>query len=532
MGIKIKNLQTGEFEKFNIPALKGEKGEPGEIEPSEKVDYIGKQHSKLRDTMNANVDYIIKTAIGEFNYLDYEGQHITATNSIEGHAKSAILKGQTLVNLINNGSERKEITYSSGTKAAYQINKDMLVANKTYLLLFTVTDFSGDAFHVSFNNSDEYGVTGLTDIGNGLFKAKVNFSDLTSVTDTLIIFKITGVALGGYAEKVMLIPYQEEMENWDIPYFEGMQSVKTPVLTATGKNLFNMNNCYASPYNYRQNWGELEQLSSYEYKLTPKQTGNDYGMSIGQNVSLKKGVAYTVSFEYGDNNVSRFNYFNAHYTDGDDSTIISWSEGLPKTFTFTPTRDIDYVWFCMVWGTKEIVIVKNIQIEQGSQATPFEPHKSNILSCELTPLNQSMFEQGTFSESTPPNTKTYEGIKVNSGNLYDTRIRTKGTYKVVQGATYEVQLNDGYGIFVCFCKNGLYSATINRWLDGTRITFTVPNDCDEMFFALRKTNNSAITPSDYSRIGLKIHQEVVLRSLPNGVCDTLNLNTGECATHW
>ena len=105
MGIKIKNLQTGEFEKFNIPALKGEKGEPGEIEPSEKVDYIGKQHSKLRDTMNANVDYIIKTAIGEFNYLDYEGQHITATNSIEGHARSAILKGQTLVNLVGEKRE-------------------------------------------------------------------------------------------------------------------------------------------------------------------------------------------------------------------------------------------------------------------------------------------------------------------------------------------------------------------------------------------------------------------------------------------
>ena len=105
MGIKIKNLQTGEFEKFNIPALKGEKGEPGEIEPSEKVDYIGKQHSKLRDTMNANVDYIIKTAIGEFNYLDYEGQHITATNSLEGHAKSAILKGNTLINM----AKQKEI---------------------------------------------------------------------------------------------------------------------------------------------------------------------------------------------------------------------------------------------------------------------------------------------------------------------------------------------------------------------------------------------------------------------------------------
>ena len=28
------------------------------------------------------------------------------------------------------------------------------------------------------------------------------------------------------------------MENWEIPYFEGMQSVKMPVLTTTGKNLW------------------------------------------------------------------------------------------------------------------------------------------------------------------------------------------------------------------------------------------------------------------------------------------------------
>ena len=131
MGIKIKNLQTGEFEKFNIPALKGEKGEPGEIEPSEKVDYIGKQHSKLRDTMNANVDYIIKTAIGEFNYLDYEGQHITATNSIEGHAKSAILSGNTLVNIDSCYTDNDFISFKNAT-----IDSDgwiTITANGNYL---------------------------------------------------------------------------------------------------------------------------------------------------------------------------------------------------------------------------------------------------------------------------------------------------------------------------------------------------------------------------------------------------------------
>ena len=36
----------------------------------------------------------------------------------------------------------------------------------------------------------------------------------------------------------ILIEYVEGMENWDIPYFSGMQSVKMPVLTTTGKNLF------------------------------------------------------------------------------------------------------------------------------------------------------------------------------------------------------------------------------------------------------------------------------------------------------
>ena len=41
---------------------------------------------------------------------------------------------------------------------------------------------------------------------------------------------------------LMIIEYQEGMENWDIPYFEGMQSVKMPVLRTTGKNLVDYKN--------------------------------------------------------------------------------------------------------------------------------------------------------------------------------------------------------------------------------------------------------------------------------------------------
>ena len=99
MGFKIKNSLTGEFEKLPILTLKGEKGETGGVEEYNKVDYMGNKYETLKQANDANVEYAVKTAIGEFNYLDYEGQNITATNTLEGRSKSAILKGQTLVNL-------------------------------------------------------------------------------------------------------------------------------------------------------------------------------------------------------------------------------------------------------------------------------------------------------------------------------------------------------------------------------------------------------------------------------------------------
>ena len=95
MGFKIKNSLTGEFEKLPILTLKGEKGETGGVEEYNKVDYMGNKYETLKQANDANVEYAVKTAIGEFNYLDYDGQHITATDTIEGRSKSAILTGNT-----------------------------------------------------------------------------------------------------------------------------------------------------------------------------------------------------------------------------------------------------------------------------------------------------------------------------------------------------------------------------------------------------------------------------------------------------
>ena len=58
---------------------------------SDMVDYMGNQHDSLKKKNDADVEWLL----GEVNTAHYEGQQITATNTLEGRSKSAILKGQT-----------------------------------------------------------------------------------------------------------------------------------------------------------------------------------------------------------------------------------------------------------------------------------------------------------------------------------------------------------------------------------------------------------------------------------------------------
>ena len=369
MGIKIKNLQTGEFEKFNIPALKGEKGEPGEVEPSEKVDYIGKQHSKLRDTMNANVDYIIKTAIGEFNYLDYEGQHITATNSIEGHAKSAILSGNTLVNLFNKSQDSYTIepTKNIGFKS------DLYKTSTTYLIKF-------DAVSSNTNNKLmlQYYLNGQWLVNYELnIKLGINKFVITSISNQFNTIKLYYSPSYGSEtvelKDIMLIEYQEDMENWDIPYFEGMQSVKMPVLTTTGKNLFDYKNYGGQDINIVEIENGLR-VSTWACSLP-------FINNLLPNTQYtSKSVVKVVEEQVGATDIGAGKIYIYNGT----TCFLLFNPGGGE-YTFTTPSDIKsynrILFYAHGGGGSKVGVVDitNMQIEEGSTATSYEPFKSNIL---------------------------------------------------------------------------------------------------------------------------------------------------------
>ena len=229
MGFKIKNSLTGEFEKLPILTLKGEKRETGGVEEYNKVDYMGNKYETLKQANDANVEYAVKTAIGEFNYLDYDGQHITATDTIEGRSKSAILSGNTLK---KDAFVKWATAYGNNVVCPIyhdgSINRSYKVyANRRYTVIrrgiWENVDYS------FYNDTNEYiqgNIKSETFIPNvdGYIQIFVDGGEELRTEDNYKNF----IVIEGEADK-------------SIPYFEGMQSVKMPVLTTTGKNLVNPN---------------------------------------------------------------------------------------------------------------------------------------------------------------------------------------------------------------------------------------------------------------------------------------------------
>ena len=170
------------------------------------------------------------------------GEDIDISDNIqEGYLKSAILSGQTLVNVLDYSrwGEQEKITFvADGTAKSIGLGMDLPIKTNTkYLTIIPV-------YENTINNN-------LT-IGGWDYYTDQPTITAADGTGIIKMIKTTrDVFLGGYLYlelwqentsgqitfgKPMIIEYQEGMENWDIPYFTGMQSVKLPVLATFTEN--------------------------------------------------------------------------------------------------------------------------------------------------------------------------------------------------------------------------------------------------------------------------------------------------------
>lgn len=313
--------------------------------------------------------------------LPYEfedGQYVTINDTKESGALGVELKGQTLVNIHKPNTPSlaaaEQSWYENLTRASGEISFDvlstptgwryinagklnyqMLKPNTKYLVVF---ESSQNISSIHFMRGD-----GL----NGLAPSTVPVQNSKAIitTNSQIVANEQILYVNFYAQpntKVsfknpMITEYQEGMENWDIPYFEGMTSCKMPILKTTGKNI--------------NKYSQIDFLANsawHDSVGTPSMYG-DIGAKSKSRLLFRKGT-YFISV------TDKINVDVFQVVDDNENILVN---NVNKEFTLTEDTFLT-VRFRALDYTGIMNISAKIQIEQGKHATTYEPYKSSILS--------------------------------------------------------------------------------------------------------------------------------------------------------
>lgn len=317
------------------------------------------------DTYTPTITVKNKSSVktGEGDEVDY------SANVMDGHAKSAILTGQTLVNI----SMINKFSLTDGNKNVRTYGK--MIYGKKYLQIIAITK---NTMINSDNNND------IAQINAYEYNSNHNFDVEDTIASGFIgVKKLIGMAsrndkrhdtsVRSYSNSVgvlegyeILIEYQEGMENWDIPYFEGMQSVKMPVLKTTGgKNLM---------------------ISSLRYDVFLDADGTEsthfQDIVSKEFIQVESSTSYGIATFYQGEILSPQNIFICEYDNG--KNFIRRYNATNTDGVFTTNIKTKYIKFS-IGGTgipSDIKERKNILIElekTNIKPTSYEPFKSNIL---------------------------------------------------------------------------------------------------------------------------------------------------------
>ena len=391
--------------------------------------------------------------VGQGDNVDY------SENVVDGAYESCVLKGKSLVNVVdydnrefsgnNTISNNGVITlYATGGYSNTFLECVYLKPNTKYLAIV-------DVLENTLVGEENARVTLTSRVGSSIIEFNEDFyiSIASGVGRQYKILRtvenpnckwsfrsfLDSNSTGGYIKyKVMMIEYQEGMENWDLDYFEGLCDVKSPILRNTGKNLFNIDGEFIkSGYSngipiisHPSSQQTIEKIGGNTFRvITPP---NSYNTGYGQFINVR----------------------------GLDHITLSCSSIFSNSNTFIEIKVL-----CMYQGEELLTTVD------------YETSKSYINRVTTLSLSTSNQEYSTNIYVAP-----YDRIFVSF----------TGNWKSEMSGTFEFTMNDVY---------------IRELLDN--------NEDYEPY----KSNTTTFSTDD--------DKTIVLRSLPNGVCDTLNVETGE-----
>ena len=401
-----------------------------------------------------------------------EGSNLTVNGTVEGKVKSAILSGQTLNYLLPYKS------FSCSNPQGYNVEESNIVRtvydNHVH---YSLTLHSGRVTTISFNHAPNKQTTiyaGKTytlyipnythqNVKNKwlLMRDNNHAYNYTPIKQNSEYFVFTAIEdfdyLGlyqyfdfdsTYLEKTVecnvsqhAVIVEGDYFNQPLPLLEqGLNSCKMPVLTTTGKNLFDYKNYGGQDINIVEIENGLR-VSTWACSLP-------FINNLLPNTQYtSKSVVKVVEEQVGATDIGAGKIYIYNGT----TYFLLFNPGGGE-YTFTTPSDIKsynrILFYAHGGGGSKVGVVDitNMQIEEGSTATSYEPFKSNILTVneevELGSVGEVKDELNLLTGQLTQRTETrayQEGDESNSEVLTD---MTNTRYKLPKEAIKTVDLSD------------------------------------------------------------------------------------------
>lgn len=379
------------MENWDIPYFTGEKYFESNIKG------VTLQGQTLVNTIQepCQDDYVVLGADDGIEISAETGGHGTIENTVQGGINGAVLEGMTLVNLASNLNARSITITNYYIEEKVMDDLSKLQIGKKYTVLFNTTEVSGN--HVNYNGI-EVGV-GMTSLvyqytrSNGEATRIINNKNgMSAICFTYTEERYQETVNSNYSA-LFIRPHRRGTEpiegesisftrsgfilvegDWlniinELPFndcFEGMKSVKMPVLTTTGKNLFDKTKLSGgefTTFNNKNVYKYLDDATNFKY-----------------NGEFKKDTQYTLSIRTyrDDTNMNKATTISFYYSDGTISSK-NMSHDVPIVVTSEIGKTVEGIYGCFNFAKNVYIDLDNTQIEEGSTATTCEPFKSNIL---------------------------------------------------------------------------------------------------------------------------------------------------------
>ena len=515
-----------------------------------KIGYDGVKRGSLEERLKDDFQGIYDI-LNARDYCEYSGKELKVDNTWMGNQIDTRVEGRTLQNLINNSEYKKgSFALYSGTtmeenkeyfilnrgnelKCSLVLKKKLLKPNTKYTLILSKKDVNAEV--QIYDVVKESFLLTKSNITRGVFTTldtldEIRLYFLNNTDETLNSIKV-------YKNSIMILEgdYTQTPLS-ELPYFEGIESVGEREI---GKNL--CDNIWESG----------------RYTLAEGIPYDDSGAIRTVNfINCKPSTTYTIT-TFDRDRIYNFNEYN-------NGVFIKATQGNDqKIRTITTSETTNQIHFSMSTWTENTVI----QFEEGTQATPYEPfgYKISGKSCgknlfDIRKWHDALY--GSLRGDDTPLEITEEGKVIIYAKDDDTYTRTgsggmlicpeaqrKHLYLVNENTTYTLSMKcegENYAVnYIQFWDENYNSLGLGGHGTDTGFKRTFKTPMGTKFLGIRigiknapigsslcysdfqlEENDYATPYEPYQESTYSIHSPIPLRSLPDGVCDVYDFESG------